>query len=1395
MKPAISIPFSSLVGYFPIAWIFLLCATAQAQSPSELQTVSWTSGTNVELLSGGAVRKNAGTTNTWNAGARSTLQLLRDGRVEFKVTAGSLLAIGLNLADKSNNYYDLDHSIRLIDATHAQAYEGNNLGTASTAAGASVTYDADTVFIIRRRGSIVDYWKRAVVSGVFTDTLMHTSTVPSAGSVMVDCSFYTVDSKITSCQIYTGDLDNDGLPDAWESAYLPPDHGWNDLNAFTATGQADGDGISNLDEFLSGTSPTDELSRADAVDWLRDAAHQTNTSLSALTAGGIEKTTPGTTAAYNAKAFASKSILEDGMLTFRVTAGTITTVGLSSTMSSTASTDFEWAFVTAVDGTFDIKPNTTAVSPITSIGAYTADTLFTIQRERGQVRFLKDGVLVHSATLKSYGQLYPIVWLSSPAAKVTMARLYNGDVDGDLMTDDWELRYLPVEAGRTELDAFLPGGHADGDAWANIEEFYDGTNPLFDSGYSTNVGWVPSSTTNVQLVAGSKDGVKKIAGGSSWLNADAVGTPLMQQTGRLAFTVKAPTHHLAVGLTLANNSRSYSDLEYSVFVDPTGKAFVYEGAYNKFALGDYTSSTRFGIRRVGGEIMYFKDGTPYYVSTAALSPSASLLADNSFYTVGSEIASASLYSDDVDGDLMPDEWEIQQWLRMPSSNGVPPTFEQLRDNFLAVGDEDGDQILNREEHSAASDPLQALSKPLAVTWTNLTNTTTSGLAPGALKKTYNSAAYNADATSSQFLAADGTLIFSAATTGTLIAGFALEDDSVTNLNTDADLAYAFILTSGGACSIQRPAAEGTDLAVGTYTASTLFAIRRTGVVIEYLKDGVVMYTSTTPSTGSLYADCSILTYNHQLASARLHYFDATHDIDNDGAPDDWELTFLPVFADQTSLTNFDDSLDDDGVSLLNEYLHGTSPLLSDTDDDDMPDLWEITHGLAANNDLNRDVDADSDGLTNYQEFVHQTNPHDSDSDDDALLDGLEITNGSNPHDADTDDDQMPDGYEVTYFLNPTTADDALVDKDGDRVPNLWEFSRGTNPANAASLPAWDAVVGSTQDLAALVQALPPSNTYRYTVQLGSGIHEAANLDLSGSGTRMIAFAGQADPNSSTEVSILLGANWVLTGETVVSSVIMEGGSGIRLAPASGSPRVRLVNCLMRDIQPYRAQGTSGAVYGGAFTNQGAALTLEHCTLYRSSSWTDGGMPVATIANLSGTLKLKNSIVWDNIIVTSTPVTGAGGFISIQTSLVQGGMGGAINSSPALNAKGYLTTGSTACLMAGGGTFEPYDLLQALRPATPALGAVQSTFAHVQNGAAQGGSESSGPGGVPSYLLDTDGDDMTNAEELANGTESDEWDTDGDGFSDGQEDDAGTDPLSAASNIDTLLGLQVLSRTE
>ncbi len=192
------------------------------------------------------------------------------------------------------------------------------------------------------------------------------------------------------------------------------------------------------------------------------------------------------------------------------------------------------------------------------------------------------------------------------------------------------------------------------------------------------------------------------------------------------------------------------------------------------------------------------------------------------------------------------------------------------------------------------------------------------------------------------------------------------------------------------------------------------------------------------------------------------------DTDGDGMPDWWEVSLADDFFPLDPFT--DDAAGDrdfDGITNLDEYLQGdwdgdtltngvetntgtfvdatdtgTNPLDYDTDDDGMPDWWEVLFGGTDPNDPTGDHgatgDINLDGILNYDEYAA------ADSDLDGLLNPVETATGifvdendtgSNPLNPDTDGDGLPDFDEATVY--PT--DPNMPDTDGDGLTDYQEI--------------------------------------------------------------------------------------------------------------------------------------------------------------------------------------------------------------------------------------------------------------------------------------------------------------------------------------------------------------------
>lgn len=135
------------------------------------------------------------------------------------------------------------------------------------------------------------------------------------------------------------------------------------------------------------------------------------------------------------------------------------------------------------------------------------------------------------------------------------------------------------------------------------------------------------------------------------------------------------------------------------------------------------------------------------------------------------------------------------------------------------------------------------------------------------------------------------------------------------------------------------------------------------------------------------------------------------------------------------------------------WLDNLRYVFPDDDQDGMPNGWEERFELDSNDASDAALDADADGLSNLEEFDAGSSPILTDTDGDSLNDGVEVNeHGTSPAHRDSDGDSMNDGYEVSYGLDALDATDADEDADGDGFSNADEHTYGTLPNDASSLP-------------------------------------------------------------------------------------------------------------------------------------------------------------------------------------------------------------------------------------------------------------------------------------------------------------------------------------------------------
>lgn len=143
----------------------------------------------------------------------------------------------------------------------------------------------------------------------------------------------------------------------------------------------------------------------------------------------------------------------------------------------------------------------------------------------------------------------------------------------------------------------------------------------------------------------------------------------------------------------------------------------------------------------------------------------------------------------------------------------------------------------------------------------------------------------------------------------------------------------------------------------------------------------------------------LVTLTEELGSFDIQNVPLEADGDQDGIPHWWEASYglndanvddagadpdldgLTNLQEYTALTdpNLADT-DGDGLNDGQEVLEwGLNPLSVDTDQDLLPDAWEVQNGLNGNDSSDAAQDSDNDGVSNYHEYLTGTDPQDASS--------------------------------------------------------------------------------------------------------------------------------------------------------------------------------------------------------------------------------------------------------------------------------------------------------------------------------------------------------------------------------------------------------------------------------
>ncbi len=127
----------------------------------------------------------------------------------------------------------------------------------------------------------------------------------------------------------------------------------------------------------------------------------------------------------------------------------------------------------------------------------------------------------------------------------------------------------------------------------------------------------------------------------------------------------------------------------------------------------------------------------------------------------------------------------------------------------------------------------------------------------------------------------------------------------------------------------------------------------------------------------------------------------------------------------------------------------TENIPQEKEDFGVPKEWLEKYDITLNNFIDAKLDIDNDGLTLVQEYEYRTDPRDDDTDDDGYIDGVEVKNGYSPNGEglmDTNTNGLPDKWELDNMGK--LVSDKFDDADADGLGLYDEYIFGTDPKKA-----------------------------------------------------------------------------------------------------------------------------------------------------------------------------------------------------------------------------------------------------------------------------------------------------------------------------------------------------------
>jgi RHS repeat-associated protein len=379
----------------------------------------------------------------------------------------------------------------------------------------------------------------------------------------------------------------------------------------------------------------------------------------------------------------------------------------------------------------------------------------------------------------------------------------------------------------------LDGGIAGGSTWLKAISYYDEKYRVIQT-VSDNLKGGEDRTSTLYSFAGSviKTKTTHVERDVTWkdlVNAQQIGN-ILKRTGTakggaasaqvlpastngwMEFIYSPESTTRFVGFNDANPDVSETNINYAFKLVNTAVTVVENNGTAKATLTGLRAGDVLRIERVGTAMKFYKNGVEITLSPAATASSSALMVD----------------------------------VTLTSTSATIPG---VRTSFSETSKESGRRFVY-DHVGRLAEVYHALGTANPVTWGAQVGVSVTN---GILTKTGTTTGWNAGAFSTESIAAgsDGWIEFPAYEINkSKMIGLADTNPNITYTNID----YALYLNGTGILVYENGANIGN---FGNFVASDVLRIERRSGVIYYFKNGLLLHTSTVPSSTVLYADCSL----------------------------------------------------------------------------------------------------------------------------------------------------------------------------------------------------------------------------------------------------------------------------------------------------------------------------------------------------------------------------------------------------------------------------------------------------------------------------------------------------------------------------------------------------------